>query len=107
MGEGYAGVAVSRGRVYLLDYDRENKQSALRCLALANGMELWRYTYPLKIKRNHGMTRTVPVVTEKFVVALDSKCNVFCLDAASGELKWSVSLVREFGATVPEWYAGQ
>jgi outer membrane protein assembly factor BamB len=53
------------------------------------------------------MTRTVPVVTEKFVVALDSKCNVLCLDAISGELKWSVSLVREFGATVPEWYAGQ
>jgi outer membrane protein assembly factor BamB len=46
-------------------------------------------------------------VTDKFVVALDSKCNVLCLDAASGELKWSVSLVREFGATVPEWYAGQ
>ncbi|MBP9900259.1 MAG: polyvinylalcohol dehydrogenase, partial [Verrucomicrobia bacterium] len=65
VGEGYAGVAVSRGRVYLLDYDRETKQSALRCLALANGMELWRYTYPLTIKRNHGMTRTVPVVTEK------------------------------------------
>jgi outer membrane protein assembly factor BamB len=32
---------------------------------------------------------------------------VFCLDVASGDLKWSVSLVREFGATVPEWYAGQ
>ena len=107
VGEGYAGVAVRSGRVYLLDYDRDAKQSALRCLSLADGKELWRYTYPLTIKRNHGMTRTVPVVTEKFVVALDSKNNVFCLDAASGELKWSVSLVREFGATVPEWYAGQ
>jgi outer membrane protein assembly factor BamB len=107
VGEGYAGVAVRRGRVYLLDYDRDAKQSALRCLSLADGKELWRYTYPLTIKRNHGMTRTVPVVTEKFVVALDSKNNVFCLEAVSGELKWSVSLVREFGATVPEWYAGQ
>lgn len=107
VGEGYAGVAVRDGRVYLLDYDRDAKQSALRCLSLADGKEIWRYTYPLTIKRNHGMTRTVPVVTEQFVVALDSKCNVLCLDAASGELKWSVSLVREFGATVPEWYAGQ
>ena len=25
----------------------------------------------------------------------------------NGELKWSISLVREFGASVPEWYAGQ
>ncbi len=107
VGEGYAGVAVRAGRVYLLDYDRDAKQSALRCLSLADGKEIWRFSYPLTIKRNHGMTRTVPTVTDKFVVALDSKCNVLCLDAASGELLWSVSLVREFGATVPEWYAGQ
>jgi len=107
VGEGYAGVAVREGRVYLLDYERDTKQSALRCLSLADGKEIWRFTYPLTIKRNHGMTRTVPVVSGKYVVALDSKCNVFCLDAVSGELKWSVSLVREFGATVPEWYAGQ
>jgi len=107
VGEGYAGVAVHRGRVFLLDYDRDTKQSALRCLSLADGREIWRYTYALTIKRNHGMTRTVPVVTDKFVVALDSKCNVLCLDATRGELKWTLSLVREFGATVPEWYAGQ
>ncbi len=107
IGEGYAGVAVRDGCVYLLDYDRDVKQSALRCLSLADGKEIWRFAYPLTIKRNHGMTRTVPAVADKFVVALDSKCNVFCLDAATGEFKWSVSLVREFGATVPEWYAGQ
>jgi outer membrane protein assembly factor BamB len=107
LGEGYAGPAIAAGRVYVFDYDRDARQSSLRCLSLEDGKEIWRYTYPLAIKRNHGMTRTVPTVTEKFVVALDSKCNVFALDAATGELKWSVSLVREYGATVPEWYAGQ
>ena len=107
VGEGYAGVAVHSGRVYLLDYDRDAKQSALRCLSLADGKEIWRFSYPLTIKRNHGMTRTVPTVTDKFVVALDSKCNVLCLDAATGELRWTISLVREFGATIPDWYAGQ
>jgi outer membrane protein assembly factor BamB len=100
-------VAIGDGRVYLLDYDRDTKQSALRCLSLTDGKEIWRYTYLLTIKRNHGMTRTVPAIAAKYVVALDSKCNVLCLDSTSGELKWSVSLVREFGATVPEWYAGQ
>ena len=34
-------------------------------------------------------------------------CNVFCLDATNGALLWSINLVREFGATVPPWYAGQ
>lgn len=107
VGEGYAGAAVRNGRVYLLDYDRDHKQSALRCLSLADGTEIWRFAYPLVIKRNHGMTRTVPVVTDKFVVALDSKCNVLCLDATTGKLQWGISLVREFSATVPQWYAGQ
>jgi outer membrane protein assembly factor BamB len=107
IGEGYAGPVVRQGRVYLLDYDRDAKQSVLRCLSLADGNELWRFEYPLSLKRNHGMTRTVPAVTDRFVVALDSKCNVLCLDAMTGELRWSITLVREFGATVPQWYAGQ
>jgi outer membrane protein assembly factor BamB len=107
VGEGYAGVAIHAGRVYLLDYDRDAQRSVLRCLSLADGQEIWNFSYPLSIKRNHGMTRTVPTLAGDYLVALDSKCNVFCLDATTGELRWSVSLVNEFGATVPEWYAGQ
>ena len=106
-GEGYAGAAVRYGRVYVLDYERDPKLSVLRCLSLADGQEIWRFAYPLTIKRNHGMTRTVPTLSGPYLVALDSKCNVFCLAATNGELKWTLSLVREFGATVPEWYAGQ
>ena len=106
-GEGYAGVAVLAGRVYVMDYARESRESVLRCLSLADGKEIWRYAYPLSVKRNHGITRTVPAVTEKFVVALDPKCNVLCVDAANGALRWGISLVRACGATVPPWYAGQ
>ena len=106
-GEGYAGVAVRDGRVFLFDYDREKKQSALRCLSLADGKEVWRFAYPLSVKRNHGMTRTVPVVTDRFVIGMDPKCNVVCLDIATGELRWGLSLVREYGTIIPPWYTGQ
>jgi outer membrane protein assembly factor BamB len=106
-GEGYAGVAVREGRVYLMDYDYGKKENALRCLSLADGGEIWRYAYTLPVKRNHGMTRTVPAVSDQFVVAMDPKCHVLCLDAATGELRWGLNLVREFGTTVPPWYAGQ
>jgi outer membrane protein assembly factor BamB len=106
-GEGYAGAAVQAGRVYLMDYDAAKKQSALRCLSLADGRELWRYAYPLSLKRNHGVTRTVPAVSDKYVVAMDSKCNVLCLEATNGQLRWGLNLVREFGATIPPWYTGQ
>ena len=107
VGEGYAGAVVHKGRVYLMDYDPVNKADALRCLSLADGREIWRYTYPMKIKRYHGMSRTVPAVTDQFVVAMGPKCHVICLDPATGELRWKINLVKDYGTEVPEWYAGQ
>ena len=107
LGEGHAGAAVRSGRVFVLDYDREKAADTLRCLSLQDGTEAWRFSYPVAIKRNHGMSRTVPAVTDKYVVALGPKCHVCCLDPITGRLYWLVDLVRQFGATVPPWYAGQ
>lgn len=107
MGEGHAGAAILEGRVYVLDYDRPNSADVLRCLSLDDGAEIWRYAYPVKVKRNHGMSRTVPAVTDEFLVALGPKCHVTCLDPRSGEFFWQIDLVGRFGTDVPPWYAGQ
>ena len=107
LGEGYAGAAVLAGRVYVLDYDQKNESDVVRCLSLADGKDIWRYSYPVKIKRQHGMSRTVPAVTDKYVVTLGPKCHVTCLDSVTGEFCWMLNLVNEFEATVPDWYAGQ
>jgi outer membrane protein assembly factor BamB len=107
VGEGYAGPVISQGRVYLMDYDRDHQHDALRCLSLEDGRELWRFSYPVKIKRNHGMSRTVPAIHSNLVVAIGPKCHVLCLDATTGELKWGIDMVNQFGATVPPWYTGQ
>ncbi len=107
MGEGYAGPAIRAGRVYVLDYDRQASADALRCLSLADGREIWRSTYPVPVKRNHGMSRTVPFVTDNYVVALGPKCHVTCVDTLTGKTYWMLDLVRRFDATVPPWYAGQ
>ncbi len=107
VGEGHAGAAIHNGRVYLVDYDREKQEDAIRCLSLDDAGEIWRYTYYVKVKRNHGMSRTVPAVNGRYLVALGPKCHVHCLDALTGELIWKIDLVEEFGAEVPPWYAGQ
>jgi outer membrane protein assembly factor BamB len=49
VGEGYAGPAILAGRVYLLDYDQQNQADVIRCLSLADGKEIWRYSYPVKV----------------------------------------------------------
>ena len=103
VGEGYAAAAVLSGRVYVLDYDRARQRDIVRCLSLEDGKDIWQYSYPVKVKRNHGMSRTVPAVTEEYVVTLGPKCHVTCLDSVTGELRWMIDLVHEYKATVPLW----
>jgi outer membrane protein assembly factor BamB len=107
VGDGYAGPAVAHGRVYLMDYDVEHHRDALRCLSLADGREIWRFSYPVSVKRNHGMSRTVPVIASNLVIAIGPKGHVIACNAESGDLRWTIDLVRDHGATVPEWYVGQ
>jgi outer membrane protein assembly factor BamB len=107
LGEGYAAPAVYGGRVYLIDYDMERQRDAIRCFSLDDGEEIWRYSYPVKVKRNHGMSRTIPAVNGRYVVTMGPMCHVTCLDAKTGEFKWMIDLVGEYGTKVPLWYAGQ
>jgi outer membrane protein assembly factor BamB len=107
LGEGYAGAATRDGRVFVTDYDQEALGDAIRCFALEDGRELWRYFYPVKVKRNHGMSRTIPTVGADYVISLGPKCHLVCLEPATGALRWMRDLPREDGVKVPAWYAGQ
>ncbi len=105
--EGYAGAAIAAGRVYFNDYDQTRNEWLSRCLSLDRGEELWRFREERRIRPNHGITRTVPAVDGKLVLALDPKCVLHCLDAASGEQRWRKDLVSEYKARIPPWYNGQ
>lgn len=107
VGEGYGGPAIAQGRVYLLDYDQAKREDALRCISLTDGREIWRHTYAVDVKRNHGMSRTVPAVDKTCVVTLGPKCHVVGVDPLTGAYMWGYDLVREFKTKVPAWYAGQ
>ena len=106
-GEGYAGPAICQGRVYLLDYDPDQRADTLRCLSLDSGQEIWRHSYTVDIKRNHGMSRTIPAVGQNVVITIGPKVHVVAVDRLTGEFRWGKDLVREFGTVVPPWYAGQ
>ena len=107
LGEGHAGPVVSNGRVYLLDYDEVERADVLRCFSFDDGTEIWRRGYELYVKRNHGMSRTVPATTDKYVVTIGPKCHVMCVDAVSGDFKWGIDLERKYGVEIPLWYTGQ
>lgn len=114
LGEGYAGPAVWDGRVYLLDYNEKKKADMLRCFSLKSGAELWRRWYYVDMKRNHGYSRTIPAVTDKYLVSLGPRSHVMCLEPLTGNLLWSINLEKEYGIPgkekgriTPDFYSGQ
>ncbi len=107
LGEGHAAPAVMNGCVYILDYDEGLRSDVLRCLSLDDGREIWRRWYTVLVKRNHGMSRTIPAVTEKYVVSIGPLGHVMCVDAITGDFKWGIDLEKEYGTQTPLWYTAQ
>jgi outer membrane protein assembly factor BamB len=107
LGEGHAAPAVLNGRVFLFDYDEAARADALRCFSLADGKEIWRRSYALPAKRNHGLSRTIPAVTEDCIVAMGPRCHVSCVETETGAFRWGIDLQKEYGTTEPLWFTGQ
>jgi outer membrane protein assembly factor BamB len=105
--EGYAGAAIRDGRIFLIDYNAQKKENLIRSLSLEDGKDLWQWSYPIEIRPNHGITRTVPAVGQKLVFCLDPKCRFHALDIKTGKPVWQKNLIEEYKSTIPGWYAGQ
>ena len=107
LGEGHAAPAIYNGKVYILDYLEKEKADALRCFLLETGEELWQRKHSVHIKRNHGMSRTVPAVTNDFIVTIGPKGHVMCCNPANGDFRWGIDLVKDYQTEIPFWYTGQ
>ena len=105
--QGYAAPSVFAGKVYFNDYDEAQSEFLVRCLDLAEGVELWRFKERRRIRPNHAITRTVAASDGQYVFALDPKAVLHVLDAATGAEIWRKNLVQEYGAKIPPWYNGQ
>lgn len=105
--QGYAGAAIVAGRVYHHDYDEAKSDWRVHCRHLVSGKEIWRFTERRPIRPNHAITRTVPAVDGRYVLSLDPKCVLHCLDARSGKELWRKNLVSEYQTAIPPWYNGQ
>ena len=106
-GEGHAAPAVYDGMVYFIDYDETERADMLKCISLETGKEQWRRWYKVHVKRNHGMSRTIPAVNQDYVVTIGPRCHVMCVERASGNLIWGIDLEKEYGTETPLWYTGQ
>lgn len=53
------------------------------------------------------MSRTVPAMTDKYIVTIGPKCHVMCCNPQNGDFLWGIDLVKKYKVEVPLWYTGQ
>jgi outer membrane protein assembly factor BamB len=107
LGEGHSGASIYKGLAYILDYNEQNRADMLRCFSLADGKEIWARGYKLFVKRNHGMSRTIPAITENYILTMGPMCHVMCLNRKDGSMLWGLDIAKEYESEVPLWYTGQ
>jgi outer membrane protein assembly factor BamB len=119
IGGGYASPAVVGDRVYVTDRvlarGAKNPVSAfarsqvdgvegVTCLDDKTGAVVWRkeYACPYEVSYASG-PRCTPVVKDGRVYTLGAMGDLFCWDATSGQVIWSVNFARDRGVRVPMW----
>ncbi len=115
---GYAGPAVSDGRVYVMDYVRRSGKvtnnpggvdklqgtERVLCLDAETGQIQWKHEYERAYEFSYGGgPRCTPAIDEGKVYALGAEGNLWCLDAEDGHVIWSKDFVAEYGAKTPFW----
>ena len=106
LGEGYGGVAVAAGRVYVMDRLVEpNEVERVLCFEAATGRRLWEHRYPVEYGQlSYGTgPRTTPTVEGDHVYTLGAMGHVCCLESESGKPVWTHDLVADHGARIPVW----
>ena len=128
IGGGYAGISVSRGRVFTMDrqvskatpdesgLQESNSDSSetaqqkreterVLCFDLETGKELWVYEYeqPYGDLDYGNGPRAAPTIHGEVVLTLGALGKLFCLRATDGNVLWSHDLVADFNGRPPMW----
>jgi outer membrane protein assembly factor BamB len=123
VGGGYAGPAVAKGRVFVMDRSlADDKETApnklgdptkgagdgkerILCLSAKNGSRIWEFAYECKYSKvaYPSGPRCTPVVEGERVYTLGTMGDIYCLDAGSGKPLWNVNLFERSKAKWPVW----
>lgn len=118
VGLGYSGPAVVDGRVFVLDYEREEGtvtngpgtrtklqgRERITCFDAATGKRIWQHAYDRAYEVSYPSgPRCTPTVNEGRVYALGAHGNLTCLDAENGDVLWSKDFVKKYKALMPNW----
>lgn len=100
LGEGHSNVGIGNDKLFICGMP--DTIGVIYSFDL-NGVLLWKKEYGLEWYKNYTGSRSTPTVVGDLVYFESGQGVVFCYDGNSGDLIWSVDLLRKFNAKNIEW----
>ena len=103
LGVGFTGVTVADGRAFTAGW--EGGKTTLFAFDAKSGKELWSHSFRTKKydNLNVGGPRGTAAVDGGKVYHVAGGGEMFCYDAANGDVIWQKNLAKEYGVKVPRW----
>ncbi len=104
LGKGYSTVSIADGTVYVTGLKDETEH--LLAFDLKGNLK-WQKPYGKGWTRSHVSARSTPTIDSGNIYVMTTLGSVVCLDAKTGEKKWSVSTKDKFAAKFGKWGASE
>ncbi len=102
VGRGFSSVAAVGDRLYTM-WDEADEQF-LVCLDAGSGKLVWRKNLGAGFRHpTGGGPRCTPLVDRGIVFAVGTQGSLVAVDAKTGELRWELDMVEEYGCRLPVW----
>ncbi|MEA2560428.1 MAG: outer membrane protein assembly factor BamB [Acidobacteriota bacterium] len=102
IGEGYAQVVSSKGRLFT--FSGQGSDEIAAALDAATGKQIWRVRIDSKYEDGQGNgPRSTPTVDGDLVYVLSPRGKLAALKTANGQVAWQHDLRTEYGANPPGW----
>ncbi len=100
LGHGYSTVAISNGKIFTTGDFGERDKGGRQCVVALNlndGKEVW--VSPIGPAGDDAAYGT-PTVDGDVLFAVGTEGDLVCMEAASGQIRWKKSLVKDFGGKI-------
>jgi outer membrane protein assembly factor BamB len=104
VGRGWSSPVVAQNRVYVTDVllTPPTAKERVLCFDEANGTLLWTHPYAVDypdwaFDPNAGGPRATPIAQNGRLFTLGALGDLFCLNAATGDVVWEKNLAKEYG----------
>ena len=103
IGTGFSSITIRDGQVYSMGHVGE--EDVVWCFKADSGEKVWERKYPtdLYAVSHEGGPSSTPTVDEDSVYTLSRLALLQCLDAKTGEVRWSHNLGEVLGTHIPKW----